>query len=195
MDTKQTAVIDLHFRQSAEVKLTIATSCWGVMLRAAALTVAAFRQGGKVMLCDNGGSAVDAQHLAAEFSSLLLQDCPRLGFPAIPLTTDTSYITACANGFGFEGIYARLIENLGRLGDKLIRISTSGNSWNVLAAFLAARERQITTIEFTGSGGGELAALSDVLIVVPSARTQHIQEAHITIVHIPMSADRGNRVS
>lgn len=184
MDIEQSALIDLHFRQSAEVKLATALSCRKEILRAASLIVASFRKGGKVMLCGNGGSAADAQHLAAEFTSLLRQDFPRPGLPAIALTTDTSYLTARSNDFGFEGIYARLIESLGRSEDILIGISTSGSSRNILAALAAAKERKMATIGLTGTGGNKMAALSDVLIAVPSTKTQHIQETHITIGHI-----------
>lgn len=154
MDSQQNKLIELHFRQSAEVKLAASTSCRESILRTANLMTEAFRKGGKVMLCGNGGSAADAQHLAAEFTSLLRQDFPRPGLPAIALTTDTSYLTARSNDFGFEGIYARLIESLGRSEDILIGISTSGNSRNILAALAAAKERKMHTIGLTGAGGG-----------------------------------------
>ena len=136
------------------------------------------------MLCGNGGSAADSQHLAAEFTSVLRQDFPRPGLAAIALTTDTSYLTARSNDFGFEQVYARLVESLGRPGDILVGISTSGNSGNIIAAFSVARDRCITTIGLTGANGGKLAALSDILIAVPSTKTQHIQETHITIGHV-----------
>ncbi len=136
------------------------------------------------MLCGNGGSAADAQHLAAEFTSLLRQDFPRPGLPAIALTTDTSYLTARSNDFGFEQVYSRLVETLGRPGDVLVGISTSGNSANILAALTAARNQRISTIGFTGAGGGRMQGLCDVLVAVPSSKTQHVQETHITIGHI-----------
>jgi len=166
------------------VKLEAATICRDAILRAAAVTTASFRQGGKVLLCGNGGSAADSQHLAAEFTSLLRQEFSRPGLPAIALHTDTSYLTARSNDFGFEGAYSRLVECLGRPEDVLIGISTSGNSANIVAALLAARERKITTIGLTGASGGRVAAWCDVLIAVPSTSTQHIQETHITIGHV-----------
>lgn len=184
MDTEQNKLIELHFQQSAEVKLAAATACRAAIFSAARLMTEAFRAGGKVMFCGNGGSAADSQHLAAEFTSLLRQDFPRPGLPALALTTDTSYLTARSNDFGFTEVYARLVESLGRPGDVLVGISTSGNSGNVVAALAAARDRRITTIGLTGAGGGKLVELSDVLIAVPSRKTQHIQETHITIGHV-----------
>lgn len=184
MDIKPDKLIELHFRQSAEVKLAVATACGEAIQRAANLLAETFQKGDKVMLCGNGGSAADSQHLAAEFTSVLRQDFPRPGLPAIALTTDTSYLTARTNDFGFEGIYARLVESLGRPGDVLVGLTTSGNSANVMQAFVAARTRGITTVALTGAGGGKLAALADILIAVPSRKTQHIQESHITIGHV-----------
>ena len=184
MDNARINLIESHFRQSAEVKLATLHAASGTILAASSLVAESFRQGGKVMLCGNGGSAADAQHLAAEFTSLLRQDFPRPGLPAIALSTDTSYLTARSNDFGFDGVYARLVESLGRPGDVLIGISTSGNSRNILAAFTVARGRGIKTIGLTGAGGGKMATLSDLLLAVASAKTQHIQETHITIGHV-----------
>jgi D-sedoheptulose 7-phosphate isomerase len=184
MDNARINLIESHFRESAGVKLATLHAASGAILAAAGLVAESFRQGGKVMLCGNGGSAADAQHLAAEFTSLLRQDFPRPGLPAIALSTDTSYLTARSNDFGFDGVYARLVESLGRPGDVLIGISTSGNSRNVLAAFTVAQGRGIKTIGLTGAGGGKMATLSDLLLAVTSAKTQHIQETHITIGHV-----------
>ncbi|HZP89536.1 MAG TPA: SIS domain-containing protein, partial [Actinomycetota bacterium] len=139
--------------------------------------------GGKVMICGNGGSAADSQGLAAEFVSTLTVDNRRPAIPAIALTTDTSILTAIANDFGFEGVFARQVEALGRPGDVLIGISTSGNSPDVLRAFEQAAAQQIRTIALTGAEGGALAPLASVAIRVPSSQTSHIQEAHLALEH------------
>lgn len=149
---------------------------------AASQVVRALRRGGKVLLCGNGGSAADAQHIAAEFISRLNFD--RMPLPAIALTTDTSIITAIGNDYGFEYLFARQLAGLGQAGDVLIGISTSGNSPNVIAALTTARERGIRTIGMTGSRAGRMNALCDVLLAVPSPETPLIQQAHITLGHI-----------
>jgi D-sedoheptulose 7-phosphate isomerase len=140
------------------------------------------RSGRKVLVCGNGGSAADAQHIAAEFVGRY--ETERKALPAIALTTDTSALTALANDYSFERIFARQIDALGNEGDCLIAISTSGNSPNVIAAVMAARGRGCKVIGMTGKGGKKLASLSDACIMVPSDRTARIQEAHITIAHI-----------
>ena len=144
-------------------------------------TVAALRAGGKVMLCGNGGSAADAQHWAGELVSRFHYDRP--GLAALALTTDSSILTAIGNDYGYERVFARQVEALGRAGDVLYALSTSGRSPNVLAAVRAARERGIATIGFTGAEGGDLAALCDVAIRVPSGSTPHIQEGHEVLGH------------
>ena len=136
------------------------------------------------MLCGNGGSAGDAQHLAAEFVATLDHQRPRAGLTAIALTTDTSFITAYSNDFGFEGIFSRQVETVGRTQDVLIGISTSGNSKNVVAAMETARVSGIGTIAFTGETGGEICDHADIAICVPSQSTMHIQEAHIALGHV-----------
>ena len=151
----------------------------------AAWTIAeAFRAGRKLLLCGNGGSAADCQHLAAEFVSSLHHDHIRAGMPAIALTTDTSLLTARANDFGFAGVFARQVETLGGQGDVLLAISTSGNSENVVAAAAAARTMSISVVGMTGDGGGRLAAECDVLVAVPSQSVQHIQELHVALCHV-----------
>jgi D-sedoheptulose 7-phosphate isomerase len=140
--------------------------------------------GGKLMLCGNGGSAGDSQHLAAEFVATLDHRRPRAGLAALALTTDTSFLTAYANDFGYEGVFSRQVETLGNAGDVLIAISTSGNSANVLAACIAARQADIRTIAMTGETGGKLADHADILLAVPSSVTMHIQEAHIALGHV-----------
>ena len=158
-----------------------ADACAEEILQAAAAIVAAVREGGKLLICGNGGSAGDAQHLATEFVSTLTVDRRRAPIPAIALTTDTSLLTAVANDFGFEGVFARQVEALGRPGDVLLGISTSGNSQNVVRAFEQARALGLRTISLTGESGGELGPLADVEIKVPSPVTSHIQEAHIAV--------------
>ena len=138
----------------------------------------------KLMICGNGGSAADAQHIAAELTSILSMDVQRPGLAAIALTTDTSFLTAYANDFGFEGIFERQVQALGNDLDVLLGISTSGNSMNVLRAFEYARGHGMTAIALTGGAGGRIVDYAEITIMVPSNKVQHIQEAHITIGHI-----------
>jgi D-sedoheptulose 7-phosphate isomerase len=144
--------------------------------------VLAFKNGNKVLFCGNGGSAADAQHLAAEFSGRFYTD--RKALPAEALHCNTSYLTAVANDYSFDVIYSRLIDGIGEQGDILIGLSTSGNSKNIVNAFESAKEKGMTTIGLTGMTGGQLKSLSDYLINVPSTDTPRIQEAHILIGHI-----------
>ncbi|HDQ41464.1 MAG TPA: SIS domain-containing protein [Desulfonatronum sp.] len=136
----------------------------------------------KVLLCGNGGSAADAQHLAAEFVNRFLLD--RRPLPAMALTTDTSILTAVGNDFGFDLVFAKQIQALAKPGDVLVALSTSGNSPNILAALQAAREAGMVSIGMTGQGGGAMAGLCDHLLAVPSAFTPVIQEVHITVGHL-----------
>lgn len=149
---------------------------------AAEAVTAAFKNGNKVLFCGNGGSAADAQHLAAEFSGRFYKD--RKALPAEALHCNTSYITAVANDYSYDVIYSRLVEGTGSAGDVLIGLSTSGNSANVVKAFETARNKKIVTIGFTGASGGTMKAWSDVLLNVPSTDTPRIQESHILIGHI-----------
>lgn len=151
------------------------------ILAAAAAIVAAVRDGGKLLICGNGGSAGDAQHLATEFVSTLTVDRRRAPIPAIALTTDTSLLTAVANDYGFDGVFARQIEALGKPGDVLLAISTSGSSANVVRACELARAMGLRTIALTGEADGPLGPIADVRIKVPSSETSHIQEAHIAV--------------
>jgi len=144
--------------------------------------VACLLAGGKVLWCGNGGSAADAQHLAAEFVVRFTVDRPALA--SLALTVDTSALTACANDYGYDHVFGRQVMALGNPGDALVGISTSGNSTSVVNALLAARGKGITTIGMTGSTGGKMAAVCDTLLRVPSDRTQNIQEAHILFGHI-----------
>lgn len=142
----------------------------------------AFNNGNKVLFCGNGGSAADAQHLAAEFSGRFYKD--RKALPSEALHCNTSYLTAVANDYSYEAIYARIIEGTGNKGDVLVGLSTSGNSGNILKAFEAAREKGVITIGLTGSTGGKMKDVSDILLNVPSNDTPRIQESHIMIGHI-----------
>ena len=144
--------------------------------------VSAFEKGKKVLFCGNGGSAADAQHLAAEFSGRFYTD--RDALPAEALHCNTSYMTAVANDYSYDVIYSRLIKGIGNGGDVLVGLSTSGNSKNIVNAFEVAKEKGMTTIAFTGDSGGKLKDLSDHLINIPSNDTPRIQESHITLGHI-----------
>lgn len=140
------------------------------------------RNGGRILFAGNGGSAADAQHLAAELVGKLVY--PRPAMPAIALTTDTSILTAVGNDFGYEQVFARQLEALGRRGDMLVAISTSGRSPNVVKAIETARDLGISTVGMTGGSGGDMAALVDYCVCIPSDETAKIQEGHITLGHI-----------
>lgn len=142
----------------------------------------AFQSDNKVLFCGNGGSAADAQHLAAEFSGRFYKDRPPLFSDA--LHCNTSYLTAVANDYSYEEIYSRLVDGFGRKGDVLVGLTTSGNSVNILKAFEVARGKEMTTIGMTGSSGGKMKDLSDMLINIPSSDTPRIQESHMLIGHI-----------
>ncbi len=144
--------------------------------------ITAFKRGKKVLFCGNGGSAADAQHLAAELVSRFAFDRP--GLQAFALTTDSSVMTAIGNDYGYEQVFARQVGAVGAEGDVLIGISTSGRSPNILAALRAARERGLVTIGFTGRKGGDFASLCDIVYRVPSDETPKIQEGHIVVGHI-----------
>ena len=146
------------------------------------IMVTAFKNGKKVLFCGNGGSAADAQHLAAEFSGRFYLD--REALPAEALHVNTSYLTAIANDYSYEVAYARLIKGIAHAGDVLVGLSTSGNSPNIIAAFKAAKEKGMITVAFTGETGGQLKDLSDHLFNVPSTDTARIQESHIMLGHI-----------
>jgi D-sedoheptulose 7-phosphate isomerase len=144
--------------------------------------VKTLKNNGRIYFCGNGGSAADAQHLAAEFSGRFYTD--RQALPAEALHCNTSYLTAVANDYGYDVVYARLIRGIANPGDFLVGLSTSGNSVNIVKAFETAREKKITTVGFTGKDGGKMKELSDYLINVPSGDTPRIQESHIMLGHI-----------
>jgi len=176
-------LVSAHFRRSCEALERAATDA---QLRAAVYAIAdtiarAFRNGGKLLIAGNGGSAADAQHIAGEFLSRLNFD--RDPLPAIALTTDTSVLTAIGNDYGFERIFERQVRGLGRPGDVLIAISTSGRSPNVLLALKAAREIGIATVGLTGDGRRDMADHCDHCLAAPSGETPLIQQIHIVAAH------------
>src|SRR3990167_1549721 len=154
-----------------EMIVTVAQAC-----------VEVYRQGKKTMLAGNGGSAADAQHIAAELVGRYGFDRPSI--PSLALTTDTSCLTAIGNDYGYEKIFSRQLEGMGQSGDIFIGISTSGNSKNIINAFISAKEKGITTVALVGRDGGEMAKMADIALVVPSDSTPRIQESHILIGHI-----------
>lgn len=176
--------IEESLNESAETKKLILEKCSADIHKAADVIKECFTNGGKLLLCGNGGSAADCQHIATEFVIRLSHDIKRPGLPAIALTTDTSNLTAGGNDIGFENVFARSVEAFGNKGDVLLGISTSGNSQNVLNAFAKAKEKGMTTLSFLGGNGGKLKSVSDNSIVIPSSNVQRIQEGHITVAHI-----------
>ncbi len=169
---------------SIETKQSILqdTALLTVIGKAAEAITNAFKNGRRIYFCGNGGSAADAQHLAAEFSGRFYTDRPAL--PAEALHCNTSYLTAVANDYGYDHVYARMIDGIGQEGDVLLGLSTSGHSPNIVKAFEAARNRKMITIGFTGATGGKMKNLSDYLVNIPSTDTPRIQESHITVGHI-----------
>jgi D-sedoheptulose 7-phosphate isomerase len=173
-----------HFEDSARLKLEAAASLAGPIAEAVELITAALAADHKVLVCGNGGSAADSQHFAAELIGRFERERPELA--AIALTTDSSILTAVANDYAFEQVFARQVRGLGREGDVLVAISTSGNSPSVLAAAEAAHERGLAVVALTGRGGGRLGEMlgdGDVHLCVPHERTARIQEVHLLIIH------------
>lgn len=174
--------VEVRLQESIQTKQKVLQTLVPVIAQAADLIIASLEAGKKVLLCGNGGSAADCQHVAAELVGKLF--VKRRALPAISLTTDTSNLTALANDFGYEVVFSRQLEALGHAGDVLIAISTSGNSPNVLEAVKTARAMGVRSIGLSGRGGGALHKAVDLSIVVPSENTQRIQESHLTIEHI-----------
>lgn len=175
--------IENQLRESASVKEAMVEACSEEIRAAAELIISVIRAGGKVMWCGNGGSAAQAQHLSTEvIGGLRRHDLPPQ--PSISLTTDSSLITAWSNDVGFESLFARQVEGLGKAGDVLVVLSTSGNSENVVRAVETAGTLGIKVIVLTGRSGGKLSGAGDVNIRIPSDDTQRIQEGHITAGHI-----------
>jgi D-sedoheptulose 7-phosphate isomerase len=157
-------------------------SIHAAVVEAGRITAEAMQSGRKLMVCGNGGSAADAQHLVAEFVSRLTVDRPALR--AIALTTDTSILTAIGNDFSYDNVFERQVEALGQAGDVLLAISTSGNSRNCIKALELAKRMGVHTIAFTGNEGGAMAALAEINVIIPSDTTMNIQESHLTLEHI-----------
>ena len=183
MSTDQHERAREHLAQGVALRRRVSEVCVDDLVAAVDRVVASMRAGGKLMICGNGGSAADSQHLAAEFVGQLFKDRPRRGLPALALTTDSSCLTATANDHGYEHVFARQVEALGKPGDVLLGISTSGGSANVLRAMQEARQMEITTVALIGEGGA-MEALADIAIRVPSRDTQLIQEQHLTLEHL-----------
>ncbi|MDK4527434.1 phosphoheptose isomerase [Kingella kingae] len=176
--------VSAHFEESIKVKQLAQEVLSEATAEAAILMFNALANDGKILACGNGGSAADAQHFAAEMTGRFEQE--RMELAAVALTTDTSALTAIGNDYGFDHIFSKQVRALGRVGDVLIGISTSGNSGNVIEAIKAAHERDMKVVAFTGRDGGKIAAMlkdGDVLLNVPYPRTARIQEVHILLVH------------
>jgi len=173
-----------HIESSIETKRQLLKGDTSPILDAARIMTESLASGHKILICGNGGSAADAQHIAAEFVSVLSKGFLRPGLGAIALTTDTSILTANANDFGFAGIFERQVQALGRPGDVVLGISTSGNSENVLRAVTYARAHGMCTIALTGADGGKLGQAAQTSLCVPSDESQFIQESHIMLGHI-----------
>ena len=173
---------ETHLAESIKVKQLTLDKCMDSILAASQLIVDTFLSGGKVLLCGNGGSAADCQHMAAEFVNALDKNFTRPTLPAFALTTDSSVMTSFSNDFGFEGLFERQVQGLGKPNDLLIGISTSGNSKNVVRAIIAANSIKMHTLALTGDSG-KLLQLADVAISIPSKNTQYIQESHIAVEH------------
>lgn len=182
MDAQKFIIDSLN--ESSETKLKIKDQLADEIIKAVEILVATYKDSNKLLLCGNGGSAADCQHIATEFMIRLSHNIQRPALPAIALTTDSSNLTAGGNDIGFENVFARNVEGLGVLGDVLLAISTSGNSPNVIKAVETAHSKGMKVIGFLGGSGGKLKSLVDLPIVVPSSNTQRIQEGHITIAHI-----------
>lgn len=177
---RETVIKELE--ESADVKKMVAKTLSDLIVNAINMIISAYKAGGKVLLIGNGGSAADAQHIAAELVGRFKLE--RMALPAIALTTDTSILTSIANDYKYENVFSRQVEALANNEDILIAITTSGNSINVLKAVEMARSKNVKVIGLTGRDGGKLKDMADMTIMIPSDNTPRIQEAHITIGHI-----------
>lgn len=176
--------IEESLRESGHTKILTISHCLTDIVKVANILIESIKAGGKIMLCGNGGSAADSQHIAAEFTIRLSRDVKRPAIPAIALTTNSSVLTAGGNDIGFENVFARIVEGLGVKGDVLVCISTSGNSENLIRAINIAKQKNIITVGLLGETGGKMKDLCDYSICVPSQNVQRIQETHITLGHI-----------
>jgi D-sedoheptulose 7-phosphate isomerase len=182
MDAQKFIIDSLN--ESSETKIKIKDQLTDEIIKAVDLLSSCFNYGNKLLLCGNGGSAADCQHIATELMIRLNHHIQRPALPAIALTTDTSNLTACGNDIGFENVFARNIDGLGNKGDVLLAISTSGNSPNVIKAVDMAHKKGMKVIGFLGGNGGKLKDNVDLSIIIPSSNVQRIQEGHITVAHI-----------
>lgn len=176
--------ITASLTESSETKLNTIKECTEDIIAVSGIIINSFRNGGKLLLCGNGGSAADCQHIAAELVIRLSHKIKRPALPAIALSDNTSFLTAGGNDIGFENIFERSVEGLGNKGDVLLAISTSGNSVNVIKAVEKAKLKQMKVVAFLGGNGGKIKSIADVSVVIPSSNVQRIQEGHITVAHI-----------
>ncbi len=183
-NSKQVSIVQSQLEESIALKQKIKRELSGQIVELADILADCLKDGNKILLCGNGGSAADAQHLAAELVVRLKPNCRDFPLSAIALSTDTSILTACANDFGFENIFSRQIQALGKKGDCLVAISTSGNSENLILATRKAKEMGIKTMGLLGKDGGKLRKLVDYPLLIPSDNIPRIQEVHTTIGHI-----------
>ena len=181
---KELEIVRGHFQAGINLKKKVQMQFSSEIVEMAKVLRDCLKKGKKIFFCGNGGSAADAQHLAAEFIVRLRKNSKRMALPALALSTNASVLTACSNDFGFEEVYARQLEALGQKGDCLIAISTSGESSNVNKACRLAKKKGLIVISLLGGRGGTQARLSDRKIIVPSFDTPRVQEVHITIGHI-----------
>jgi D-sedoheptulose 7-phosphate isomerase len=184
MSNNDRKIIHTSLSESADVKRKMIESCGDDIIRAVDMIVTCFSRGNKLLLCGNGGSAADAQHIATEFVIRLSRELTRPALPALALTTDSSYLTAGSNDLGYENVFLRAVEALGKEHDILIAISTSGSSANIINAVQLANDRKLKTIGLLGGAGGKLLPICTHSIVIPSDDTQRIQEGHITAGHV-----------
>ena len=175
-------IIQDHAEEGAKLRVSFFAENAHIVDGAALAMARCLAAGGKILVCGNGGSAADAQHMTGELLGRFLMERPSL--PAVALTVDTSTLTAIGNDYGYEDVFSRQVQGLGRPGDVLVAISTSGSSGNVVKAIEAARTAGMAVIGFTGKGGGSMAALCDHLVNVPSSHTPHIQEIHEAVMHL-----------
>jgi D-sedoheptulose 7-phosphate isomerase len=185
MDKKdKIGLIRKELQESVELKERVKEELAEKMIEVGKALAECIKKGGKILLCGNGGSAADAQHFAGELVVRLTSDYTRTALPAITLSSDNFILTACANDFGFEQVFSRQVEALGKPEDVLVCISTSGNSPNLIKAAQKAKEKKMKTVGLLGGDGGELKKITDLSIIVPSHATPRIQETHICICHI-----------
>jgi D-sedoheptulose 7-phosphate isomerase len=178
------SLIQKEIQASVELKERVKEELAEKIVEVANTLAECIRKGGKILLCGNGGSAADAQHFAGELVVRLTSDYTRTAIPAITLSSDSFILTACANDFGFDQVFSRQVEALGKPEDVLVCISTSGNSPNLIKAAQKAKEKKMKTVGLLGKDGGELKKFTDLSLIVPSHATPRIQETHICICHI-----------